>query len=341
MQSELFDVNTPEKLGVTPRYVLQHNAISRSAHSFSATAKKVTAMAMALLPQDLSSLSVAFTFSDFCSALGYEKGGASMRIFKDALVECVKSIIKIEQPSTGKGTPSLKVHHWFDSADFNGDSGICEMTFDNELADFLRELKNLYAKIDLSDLGKLQSRYAIRIFELAISYKSLRGKAGNADNAWYFERTLEELRRTFGIEDEEYKQNKEFRRRVIEGPVKEINEAGIGVKIKTESIKKGRSITGFRFNSEAVPKTVSSKKGRKAGVKPVDLPEASPEDSISREAKENEHLREKYPEEFAELYQKALGDYPRFASNVGEDIRKMAAEAKAFESLRAAHGVVK
>jgi hypothetical protein len=47
-------INTPQSLGVTPHYVLQHNAISRSVNSLSATAKKLTAMAMALIPPDLS-----------------------------------------------------------------------------------------------------------------------------------------------------------------------------------------------------------------------------------------------------------------------------------------------
>jgi hypothetical protein len=338
MQTELFEANTPETLGVTPRYVLQHNAISRSAHDFSATAKKVTAMAMALLPSDLSTLSVAFTFPEFCGALGYVKGGASLRIFKDALVECVENIIRIEPPSRKNGPPGLEVHHWFNSAKFDGDSGLCRMTFDQDLADFLKELKRLYAKIDLSDLGRLQSRYAIRIYEIVLSYKSLRGKDGNRENSWYVERTLEELRKTFGIKPEEYKENREFRRRVIEGPVKEINEAGIGVKIRAESIKKGRSITGFRFNSESAPKTTARKKGASPQT---ELPEANPREARNRMEKENEHLKERYPDEFAGLYAGALTKLKPLGGGVGESLRLAAAEASALEALRERHGIVK
>jgi hypothetical protein len=51
-------VNTPETLGVTPRFMLQRNALSRGAHDMSSTAQKVIATAMALLPPDLSSLTV-------------------------------------------------------------------------------------------------------------------------------------------------------------------------------------------------------------------------------------------------------------------------------------------
>ena len=198
MELELFKVNTPDSLGVTPRFVLQLNAISRSAHNFSATAKKITAMAMALLPPDLSSLSVAFTFMDFCNALGYEKGGESYRIFNDAVDECMKSVIHVEIPSSKKGKTSWLKHHWFQLAEFNKDTGVCTMIFDQKLADFLKELKWLYSRINLNDLGRLQSRYAIRIFELAISYSSFQGKEDNPDNVWYFERSLEELRKILG-----------------------------------------------------------------------------------------------------------------------------------------------
>ena len=74
-------VNTPTTLGVTPRYVLQYNAISRAAKNLSTTAHKLTAMAMSLLPPDLSSLTAAFTFGDFRKALGYGDGGEQYRIF--------------------------------------------------------------------------------------------------------------------------------------------------------------------------------------------------------------------------------------------------------------------
>jgi hypothetical protein len=96
LETEISEINTPETLGVTPRFVLQHNAISRSIHDLSATAKKLTAMAMALLPPDLSSLTAAFTFTEFCQAIGYDKGGESYKLFKKAVDECMENVITIE-----------------------------------------------------------------------------------------------------------------------------------------------------------------------------------------------------------------------------------------------------
>jgi hypothetical protein len=96
-------VNTSESLGVTPRFVLQHNAISRSIQNLSATAKKLTAMAMSLLPADLSSLTASFSYIEFCKAMGYTIGGEEYEYFKKAVNECLDSKISIEMKSTKPG----------------------------------------------------------------------------------------------------------------------------------------------------------------------------------------------------------------------------------------------
>jgi plasmid replication initiation protein len=298
-------------------------------------------MAMALLPPDLSSLSAAFTFGEFCDALGYTKSGKSFTLFKEAVKECMESVIEVEMPPDKKGETIWVMHHWFSRAEINKTTGVCTMTFDQDLAEFLRELKRLYAKISLADLGRLQSRYALRIYEIALSYKSLQGKDGNPENGWYVERTLEELRKLFGIKPGEYQETYLFRRKVLEGPVREINDAGIGVKIKTGSIKKGRNIAGFRFECETAAKNTGKKRGGRSPRVPVSLSEDRPETPESKTEKENERIRERYPEEFAKLYKEALAGLPQLGGNVGESFRKLAAEAKALEEIRSVHGIVK
>jgi hypothetical protein len=341
--SETELVNTPENLGVTPRFILQHNAVSRSAHNFSATAKKLTAMAMALLPADLSSLTASFTFTDFCKALGYEKGGESYRIFNEAVKECMESVIKVETPPDRKGKTSWVMHHWFQLAKFDKDSGVCTMIFDQKLADFLKELKRVYAKINLQEMGKLQSCYALRYFEIAKSYESLAGKDGNRHGAWYFERTIPELRQLLAVQPDAYPVTNDFKKKVVEAPVKELNGAGVGVEIQTEGIKQGRNLKGIRFNCVKTARTTAAKRGRRKKSEtspPVDLPAPNPKTADNRGEKELEHLQELYPDEFAALYEKALEALPDFGGKA-EGFRKIAAAGQAFQALRERHGVVK
>jgi plasmid replication initiation protein len=300
-------------------------------------------MAMALLPSDLSNLSAAFMFSEYCAVLNVSQGRETFNTLfsKRQFNECMESAIEIEGPQTANGKNPWVMFHWFQRAEFNSTTGVCTMTFDQELAEFLKELKKLYAKINLADIGRLQSRYALRIYEMALSYKSYQGKEGNAANAWYIERTLGELRKIFGIKTDEYQENYVFHRKVIEGPVQEINDAGIGVKIKAESIKKGRNIAGFRFECKSVAKTTEKKRKGRTARAPLVLPEPKPETSESKREKEDQHLRELYPDEFAALYKKNLGELPWLGSGIGESLRKLTAEEKAMNELRAIYGIVK
>jgi plasmid replication initiation protein len=341
---EIVSVNTPETLGVTPRFVLQHNAISRSIQNLSATAKKLTAMAMALLPADLSSLTASFTFTDFCKALDYEKGGESYKVFKDAVKECLKNTIHIETKSPRTGKDTWEGYTWFAYSKIDNVTGVCTMIFSHELAKVLIEMKRVYAKINLQDLGKLQSKYALRIFEIAKSYESLAGKDGNHSDTWYFERTIPELRKMLGVPDDAYLETRDFRKKVVELPAKEITGAGIGLGIKPEGIKHGRNLTAIRFLCTKAVRTTPVKRvrGKKTAVGgQVELPEPSPKTAGNREEKELEHLKELYPEEFTLLYAESLKKQPDFGGGVVEGFRKRAAQACAFAALKERHGVVK
>jgi hypothetical protein len=335
MQEELFPINTPETLGVTPRYVIQHNAVIRGAHGLSATAQKLVAMAMALLPPDLSSLTAAFTFPEFCKALGMPVGGEQYKIFKAAVKECMQCVITVETEPDEKGKKDWKIFTWFTVSTFSEKTGKATMKFSDELAGFLMALKWMYSKISLRDIGYLQSRYAIKLFEMAMSYQSLKGKQGNADQRWYFERPIPELREIMGVPKEAYKETHLFKQYVIEKPIKELNKAGIGLEITPEGVKQGRRIVAIRFDCKQALRTAG---GKRRGAKAVPLHEPNPKTEGMREEKELQHLKELYPDEFAELYETAFAKAPAF---IPEGFKQIGAEGSALMQLKERHGIVK
>jgi plasmid replication initiation protein len=330
--------NTPEKLGVTPRYILQHNAISRGASGLSATAKKLTAMAMALLPPDLSTLTASFTFADFCNAIGYGDGGEQYKLFREAVRECLQSVISIETEPDQKGKKKWKEFTWFTVAEYDEATGNARMTFSSELAEFLAALKWMYARINLKDLGALQSRYAIHLFEIAMSYRSLAGREGNRKEAWYFERGFpDEIRQVMGVKKNAYKDNNVLKQKVIVRPVEEINNAEIGVAITPTTVKQGRRIVAIRFDCKFIPrprKTLAKDIEKDNEAAAIDIP-----DEQEREQKELEHLKEQYPEEFAERFQAAMDSRPEFLKN--SETGAVFAEDRALMELREKHGIVK
>jgi plasmid replication initiation protein len=144
------------------------------------------------------------------------------------------------------------------------------------------------------------------------------------------------------VPDDSYHETRDFRKKVVEYPLKEINQAGIGLEVTTESIKQGRNLTGIKFNCKKVAKTVSVKgKGKKkTGAGQLELADPNPKTESQRGEKENQRLKERYPDEFATLYEAALvASPPSFTkSNI---LGKVAAESEAFIALRKRHGIVK
>jgi plasmid replication initiation protein len=139
--------------------------------------------------------------------------------------------IAIETINPKSGKKEWERYTWFSYSKLSEETGVAIMTFSQEFASVILDLKRAYAKINLKDIGELQSKYALRIFELATSYSSLKGKDGNEDQIWYFERSVSDLRLMLGVPENAYPETKHFRQFVVEEPVKEINKAGIGIKI--------------------------------------------------------------------------------------------------------------
>lgn len=282
-----------------PEYVLQPHAISRAMYRLSATARKIIAVGMAIIPPDLSSRIAVFSFNDFCQALGLERSGERYALIQDAILECIRADITID---TSK---KWKTFTWVQCAEIDKETNLITIEFSAGLVEYLLELKKMYARIELRDLGKLQSLYAIRLYEMAKSYESLAGKNGNREKCWFFERSIAELRKILGVEDGIYPMTADFRRYVIEGPVKEINEAGLGLAVVLEYIKKGRTLAAVRFSCQKDVRLVKGR--RKKSAEALSVSESDPREAQTREEKEQEHLKKRYPDEYVRLVEEERG----------------------------------
>jgi hypothetical protein len=178
---------------------------------------------------------------------------------------------------------------------------------------------------------------------MAKSYESLAGKDGNSTGAWYFERTIPELRQLLAIPESAYPRTNTFRAKVVEDPVEEINKAGVGITIKTTGIKQGQRLKGIRFdcNKEGYPLPAKRPRGRprKTPVTDERLPPPEENAKQTRMEKELDHLRELYPDEFAALYAEEM-DKPSFLPPES-GFRKATASMTALVRLREKHGIVK
>ena len=319
MKNELV-IRTVDSLQHRPDYVRQPHAFSRSMYNLSATARKLAAMAMSLLPSNLTQRKVKFTIFEFISAVGLTRSGNLYEALENAVDECLNSKIKIYTQTGWSKAP------WFSLTEFNEKTNEITMEFSELLVEYLTPFISMYAKLPLENFGKLSSKYALRFYEIAMSFESMKGKSGNPINSWYFEKSIKELREMFGIEPGAYKETRDFRVYVIEKPIKEINAANIGLLIVTKYIRSGKYLTDIRFECSLVPR-------KQAAPGPLFITDES------REEKELDRLVKLYPEDYIQLYEEALNNPP--ISGVKGITEEQYAEIRARHMLRDKHGIRK
>jgi plasmid replication initiation protein len=323
-----------------PRYVLQPNIISRSIYSLSTTARRLIAMAMALLPENAKDTHyrIYFSVDEFVKGLGLSYSGKIKELIFNAVNECLEATVKVNTPNGDwvgftwfRQIRLLKMQPNFDTNELYW-KGI-EMMFNSDIGALIQEFKKAYAKLNLLDFGKIQSTYAIRFYEIAMSYAGFAGKDGNQKDKWYFEIRFKELRKLFKIENQ-YQRTGNFRTFIIDNPIKELNEAKIGIKITPEYIREGKFLVGVKFICE-----YTDKKPKKEAQKAIEAQEIPTPDKAAQNAlevqkmasphsdkredispEEIEELREKHPAEWEKIYDEARQERIAFQEKIGMGI---------------------
>lgn len=111
--------------------------------------------------------------------------------------------------------------------------------FEYKLAEKIEEnlvMPNIFAKIDLSVIKMLKSKYAVILYELLEDYKNV-----NVPKM-----TLDELRELMGVEENQYALTANLKKKVIEVAKNEINEK-THFTVDYELIKSGRKIVGIQW----------------------------------------------------------------------------------------------
>ena len=126
---------------------------------------------------------------------------------------------------------------WVQKIAYREKSGAVYFQFSTDLIPLITNLKEYFTSYYLSQTADFSSSYATRLFELLMQWKSTNTIPVMA---------LHELRNSLGVEENQYKLVADFKKRVLDIAVNQINET-TDYKIEYEQHKEGRTITGFSF----------------------------------------------------------------------------------------------
>ena len=125
---------------------------------------------------------------------------------------------------------------WLSSAEYFPGKGYVELEFSPKMRPYLLQLKQ-YTLYNLRDVMRLKASYSVRIYELLKQYQKLRGDR-------YFE--IVDLKETLGIDPSRYKLYGDFKRRIIQPSIKELNNK-TDMTVRIEEKKKSRRVVGIKF----------------------------------------------------------------------------------------------
>jgi len=151
-----------------------------------------------------------------------------------------------------KGRDKINKSRFVQRASYSEGGGYVEVMFGNDVIPLITRLSEKYTEYELQQIKDLNSIYALRIFEILMQWSSV-GKTPPI--------TIGNLRTRLGIEEHQYKTMGNFKSRVLDHAINEIND-NTNITATYEQHKEGRRIVGFTFKFK-----INTKPEKATGIK--------------------------------------------------------------------------
>ena len=204
---------------------------------------------------------------------------------------------------------------WISQVKYLDNEGAIEIVFTPAVVQGISRIngvKEFFTQYLLSQTAQLKSVYSSRLYELLIQWRST-------------EKTpiinLEDFRAQLGIEENQYKLMSDFKKRVLDLAINDINEK-TDIKVTYQQHKKGRSISGFSFNFKQ-KKSAAKSLENKRDLDTIDL--------SSKMTDKQCHLFANKLSELPEMskYSQGTESYQQFAIRIAE----MLQDSEKFKEL--------
>ncbi|EPR2569646.1 replication initiation protein RepM [Acinetobacter baumannii] len=140
------------------------------------------------------------------------------------------------QEQRPKGVANI-TSRWVSQIAYIDNSATVELIFAPAIIPLVTRLEEQFTSYELKQVSGLSSAYAIRLYEVLIAWRST-GKTPIIE--------LSDFRQKLGVLEGEYSRFNNFKVRVLDPAIKQINEY-TDITVKAEQHKKGRSVSGFSF----------------------------------------------------------------------------------------------
>lgn len=197
--------------------------------------------------------------SDYASRFDVTNDGA-YRALKNAVLNLFDRQFSFKEEDKNGKVGTVK-SRWVSRIKYIDDSATLEITFSPDVVPLITRLEKHFTSYQIKQVAQLTGKYAIRLYELLIAWREV-GKIPQIG--------LAEFRNKIGVEDDEYMRMSDFKIRVLEPSIKQINEH-TDIRVTYEQHKSGRNITGLSFKFKQIVKQQNEKSKNKRDPNTIDL----------------------------------------------------------------------
>lgn len=201
-----------------------------------------------------------------------------------------KFLYRYENKNNNLAQRGYNLASWVEYVD---NEACVSIKFSPDVVPLIIGLNNKFTSYELQQIINLQSRYAIRLYEILIRWRDT-GKLIIS---------LEDLRFSLGVKNEEYQLMSNFKNRVLDLAVSQVNKY-TDIETIYEQKKNGRKIIGFEFTftikreQTEEPDFFSDEKSRKTKPKKAQLPlpiiaSLSEQELLITKSKADEYIQKK------------------------------------------------
>ena len=289
------------------KIVSKANAFIESAYTINLVAQRVIVLAIIEAREQGSMSEIGgihrIQASDYQKHFECDKT-TSYRSLKSACESLYESEF-IWSDKDAKGQHRVNKSRFVQRASYSEGGGYVEVMFGNDVIPLITRLSEKYTEYELKQIKDLNSIYALRIFEILMQWFSV-GKTPPI--------AIGDLRARLGIEEHQYKTMGNFKNRVLDHAIKEINK-NTNITATYDQHKEGRNIVAFTFKFKVKAKDKKAKDSKRDSDTPDMLT------SLKMTDKQRVVFADKLSK-MSELssYAKQGEDYNQFATRIAEDL---------------------
>lgn len=234
-------IHSHDRYAMSEALVFKSNALIEASYRLSLYEQRIMLACIAQVRRDepLTDQQLYTVSAQQIAEMTGTKLGTTYQHLKAASERLFDRRVTLNEAPNGAGTSKVRLTRWVQEVVYLESMGSVSMRFSTPMIPYLSQLTEQFTRYALSDVAKMTSGHAIRLYEILVQWRSIGRR--EVEIAW--------LREAMQLEDR-YSNIRDLKRWVIEPAIEQINDHS-PLQVSWTQRKAGRKITHLIFDYTA------------------------------------------------------------------------------------------